>query len=385
MSEPKKLPRGITLPAPGLYRVRVHWHGQDVHIGNYSKLKYAEAALDRARLEMANKTFIPPGIERRRRKEREAAERENSTTVKMWSERWLDALRISEAAEGTITTYESALRTHVLDAIGFMRVTDVTTGHIQQILDGIGTKGARDNAHRVMRSMFSAAVKSKSVPLTFSPVADVDIPKTKTRNRDNETLDPEKYIEADEFHAIVSQMPLKLQAGPIIAYWCALRLGEVLGLQRRDFRNLDDLDRATVTIARQWNSKSHPPQYTDPKAGSVGTIPIPKAVLPLIIAHLDAYVGDSPKSAYIPSSDDPLRPLSHTTLDNRWRKARDQVKPGFRFHYLRHTALTNFGAMGTTTAENMAYGRHRDPKVAAKYQHARAARMREATARMGEP
>ena len=65
MSEPKKLPRGITLPAPGLYRVRVHWHGQDVHIGNYSKLKYAEAALDRARLEMANKTFIPPGIERR--------------------------------------------------------------------------------------------------------------------------------------------------------------------------------------------------------------------------------------------------------------------------------------------------------------------------------
>src|SRR5690606_15814683 len=127
-------------------------------------------------------------------------------------------------------------------------------------------------------------------------------------------------------------MPPHLRVAVPIAAWCSLRLGEVLGLQRGDFANLDDPERATIHIQRQWNSKATPPGYTDPKAGSNRHIAIPPSLVQAVVEHLEEYTPPGDRAPFLPSTQNPKMPVSQTAFDVAWRKAREAVRPGFRFH-----------------------------------------------------
>ena len=61
-------------------------------------------------------------------------------------------------------------------------------------------------------------------------------------------------------------MPDRLRIAVPLAAWCALRLGEVLGLERRDLEHLDDPEKAVLHVRRQFNVKAN--TLTPPKADS---------------------------------------------------------------------------------------------------------------------
>lgn len=63
-------------------------------------------------------------------------------------------------------------------------------------------------------------------------------------------------------------------------------------------------------------------------------------------------------------------PISQSGFDRHWRAARDEVKPGLRFHDLRHLGLTAFARAGATSAELVERGGHKSISVAARYPHA---------------
>lgn len=372
--------RGLQQLPTGMWRVRVFYRGKQHHIGCYERRKYAEAALDRVRLQIAMGTFIPPSVQKKLDKEEAAAVQADSVAIVDWANTWLVNLADGGASPGTISTYRSALRSHILPMIGHHRLAAVEPAHCRAVIDHADTLGAKENAYRVMSAMFRAAIKDPDVTLNASPLDGIDPPRKKKRNAG--AIKTSQIIDASDLEEIMHLMPEHLRVAPLIAYTCGLRLGEVLGLQRRDFRDLDNPDRATVTIERQWHTKLSPPDYAPPKVGSSGTVPIAPTAVERIREHLDKFVTEKPTSPLLPSQADPTRPMSQTSFDIQWRKARDQVKPGFRFHDLRHTALTNFARQGATTADLMKFGRHSDHTTSMNYQHSELERMRSLVAGM---
>lgn len=117
------------------------------------------------------------------------------------------------------------------------------------------------------------------------------------------------------------------------------------------------------------------------EAGSVRSIAIPAALLPLLVTHLDRYTGPKPTDPVLCGPRGAR--VSQSTLDRYWRESRDTAgRPSFHFHNLRHTGLSAYAVQGATLAELLHRGGHTDVTVALRYQHATAARDRALTERL---
>ena len=395
MVQRKKLPKGISRGGRDgkSYIARISVNGTQYYLGLWPTLTDAKTALQIAWGQKAAGTFIPPAERRRMLKEREQADREHAMTVRQYSDVWVESLeRNPDFAASSLRSYRSALNAHILPTFGDTRLIDVTPESVDAFVEELknlpasrGAKGKASNGiwvnvSRVLRTMFNAAVEQKAGGLIESPVTVKISPK---RDTTVEPLDSDDVATPEQVRALADAMPDHMAIAVHLAAWCALRLGEVLGLQRRDFLDIDQPDNARVRIARQWNSKTVPASYTDPKYGSKRTVAIPASLVPLIVAHLDTYTPEGKEAPFIPSKTDPSKPVPLATFGSAWRDARKGImKPGYRFHDLRHTGLTVYGQQGATLAEIMARGGHRDQKVALRYQHASVQRDRALTSEL---
>lgn len=366
------------------YRVRLFVDGTQYGLGRYDTLADARAVLDQARTQKALGTFVPPSERRRQIRELQEKEKAGRVTVAQWSETWLEALASDPdhpRSPGTITAYRSTLNAHVLPLIGDLSLAKVTEGNIRAVVDKAREAGphAARNTVTLLRSMFNAAVSIKAGGLEASPV-NVKAPRRSTRRAG--ALDTDRTATPAEVRQFAAAMPEPLRLAVLLGAWCALRQGEVLGLQRRDLLNLETPDAALVNIERQWNPKATPPGYTVPKADSVRRVHIPGSLVPLIVEHLAQRVAPEPTAPLFPSTQVPTQPVSQSNFDRVWREARDTVRPGFRFHDLRHTGLTEFARTGATLKEIMERGGHTDVNIAMRYQDAAAERDRALTAKM---
>lgn len=374
-----KYPTGIDKPADK-YRVRVTWQGHQYAVGMFYTLTDAKTALSIARGQIAAQTFIPPAERRRMLKARAEAERVASVTVRAWSDVWLESLRRAQRSPATLRSYTSALDAHILPALGDLRLADVTPDDVERMLDATpGSATTRNNIAGVTRAMFIAAVNAKAGGLTESPVrVHVSKPSRRKISASDDALPTPEQVKALE-----AGMPDRLALAVPLAAWCALRLGEVLGLQRRDFIDLDAPDRAVVLVRRQWASKAKPPQYTEPKAGSERTVAVPASLVPMIVEHLSKHVHEA-QDAPLFHGADVRRPMSQTAFAKAWGKSREDVMPGLRFHDLRHVGLTRAAQAGATLTELQARGGHRNVETAMRYQHAEAERDRAIAGRLDE-
>lgn len=375
----RKLPRGID-KRRDRYRARIFHEGQQHELGNFHTLGDAKAALAIARSEVARGIFVPPRVRREQRANAEVLERLAQVTVDEWAEDWLTRLADAERSPGTITSYRSTLRVHVLPALGARPLVDVTREDVDELIDGVrARKGPVDNVVRTIRAMFLAAVAAGRI--AESPVK---VTIVKKAAHDDEPLDDAQVATPADVRAMANAMPDRLRLAVMLAAWTALRLGEVLGLQRRDLEGLDDPQRAVVHVRRQWASKTSPPAYTDPKRGSRRSLALPASLVPAVVAHLAEHVAADAEAPLFPSARDPRRPIAHTTFDGIWRTAREPIRPGFRFHDLRHTGLTAYARQGATLRELQARGGHRDVAAALRYQHATAERDRALTSKLDD-
>lgn len=385
MAAPSKLPRGISAYR-GRYRVRMDHEGRTVALGMFDTLLDAKAALNIARADAARGLFVPPAERRAVRKAKDERAGAESMTLGEWSERWLAALEANpDRSKGTIVAYRSVLKNHVIPQLGDVRLVDLTTElvaeHVATLARlpskrhaGARTNGIAPNATIVLRSCINAAVKSRAGGLeafTFP-----DAPKHRRVRPEDEQGD---VATPEEVKALTAAMPEHLRVAVPLAAWCALRMGEVLGLQRRDLEHLDDPDSATLHVRRQWNSQAK--ALTPPKADSVRSIAIPTALVSALLTHLDTFTGPETTAPVLCGARG-VR-VSQSTLDRHWREARDIAgRPGFHFHNLRHTGLSAYAVEGATLAELLHRGGHTDVTVALRYQHATAVRDRALTERL---
>lgn len=382
---PRPLPRGI-IRYRDRYRVRVTYQGARILIGDYDTLTDAKAALAVAQADIARQVFVPPAQRRAQAAaEREAARRaqaqarQTALTVGQWAEQWLDALTTAGRTPATLRSYRSTLGAHILPTLGDVALAGLSQDDVDGLLAACRTRGVRTNAAVTLRAMLRAAVEAGAGGLTVVPVR-IRVPKADS----GQALDASRIATPEQVRALCEAMPPRLALAPMLAAMMSLRLGEVLGLQRGD---LDSLDGGAVTlrVVRQWNSKTiGGASYTPPKAGSAGVLAVPDTLVPMISEHLAAYVAPEPDAPLFAAVGE-RRPLSQTAFDKAWRAARESAgMPGYRFHDLRHTGLTMYARTGATLAEIMARGRHRNPDVAVRYQHATIDRDRANAYRLGE-
>lgn len=384
------LPHGIAHWRDG-YRVRITADGKQWYIGTYTTLTDAKAALAIANSEKARGIFVPPSHKRQARKELQAQEARDAVTVDQLFSRWIDHLTTNNRAVGTISSYSSLYTTHIQKTLGDKLVGEVSEDDIDDLVASWRSTPSRINpsasgngfwinAVSALKGLFTFAVKKRIGGITTSPVKVVLPEASKSVRVDNGT---EHVATPQEVDALAKAMPKDMALTVYFAAWCSMRMGEVLGLQRQDFLDLDS-DYPRVRIQRQWNSKHKPSTYTEPKDGSARVETIPQFMVPMITEHLTAHVGKTPTSPMFPSPRDSRNPMTHSRLDSMWRTRRDKILPGFKFHDLRHTGLTTYAQTGATIQEIMDRGGHKSVEVAMRYQHTARERDKALTRQMNE-
>jgi integrase len=167
-----------------------------------------------------------------------------------------------------------------------------------------------------------------------------------------------------EVAALVEAITPRYRAAVLLAAWCGLRRGEVLGLRRDDV----DLSTGMVTVRRNRVELLAPGTAFDaePKTDAgKRTVTVPH-VLPVLVEHMSAWAGHD--RVFVGRDGRPMRgDAVRQAFDRARRKA---GMPGFRYDDLRHTGQTLAAATGATIKDLMRRLGHASPAASYRYLHA---------------
>ena len=258
----------------------------------------------------------------------------------------------------TIELYRSLLRRHILPAFGEVhlgRITPsavrswnavlareypVTAAKVFRLLSGILTTAVADELISRNPCVVKGAAQERSPERPMLSIAEVD--------------------------ALAVAIPESWRIAVELASWCHLRLGEVLGLERRDV----DLLHRRIHIERTAHDVGGRLQLGPPKTeAGRRTVSIPPHVLPSLERHLMAFVGPEPTSPLLTGAKG--REAPSACPERRVAGcSREPGAPRDPLHDLRGAGLTWAATQGATTRDLMARAGHASPVAALRYQHA---------------
>lgn len=397
MKKPSSLPRGIDRLGPNRYRVRIFYEGRQHSIGVFRTIGDATAALHIGLSEKARGVFVPPSIRRAQLKaEREAAaeqEQRDNRTVEELADAWLSWLERMGRKYNTRYQYHRTIEAYFRPVFSERPVTSITTDEIADWFDNLmvdkGEKVARP-AYATISTMFNFATgKAEGLPRSFEPWIDAnpcDVPGASRKPRPDKSK--QTVATPQDIAAIADGMPDGEQLIVLLAGWCGLRLGEVLGLRRRHVTTSGTGDHAQmwVSIEKQVQSRGSGVREETPKSSAgVRSVPVPASLVDAIRTHLRDRVAKGPGTLLFPRHSTGNQLHNPNTVRKRFNAARDaaikadkQRKPrltGFTFHGLRHSCLTRLGQAGATLADLMAFAGHADVDSVLIYQHSEKERL----------
>jgi integrase len=259
----------------------------------------------------------------------------------------------------TRAKYRRLLDAHVLPALGHVAInrlspTSVRRWHTDLLKRHQATAAG---AYRLLATICNTAVSDEII--VRSPC--------RVKRASDEASRERPTASVAEINAAVESCPAKFRLALLLAVWCQLRRGEILGLQRGD---LDELH-GRLTVSRAWVQISDGESVVSPPKTEAGkrTVSVPPNVMPVLLAHLEAFTRPAPDAWVFEGESG--KPVSPRTLDRAWVTARKAIgRPELHFHDLRHTGLTWSAGLGATTAELMYRAGHKSPAAALRYQHA---------------
>ncbi|WP_271395916.1 tyrosine-type recombinase/integrase [Neomicrococcus lactis] len=406
----RKLPTGIDAQPKGRYRARVMFEGKQISIGNFASISDAKAARVIALSEIARGVYVPRSerIKARRRAEAERIARANadSRTVRDMFKEWQKWQERRGLKLGSRYTYERHLEAHFMPVFGDSSISSVTPEAVADWLDELERKTGIKNAasvHQTVASLFKWATgDATELPVTFKPwLLASPIPPlaaTRLRRSSNQVTVNREPISSKDIWALADGMPASEKLIVLLAGYCGLRLGEVLGLRRRhiEFTGEGDAVTAWVSVETQIQARGSGVREETPKTlAGIRRVPVSPVVLTELVAHLRDYTDRYKDSLLFPRhtvgnelhNPNTVRKhfnASSEALNLQRLKADPDAVPSenFTFHGLRHTALTRLGQAGATTAELKAFAGHSDSDSVAKYQHAERSRLAALAARM---
>lgn len=282
-------------------------------------------------------------------------------TLKAYSAKWLAGRH--DLAVRTAELYQHLLDRHILPTLGELAIGKVRPSAVREWNSKIAvdhpTTAAK--AYRLLSSIMRTAVADDLINRSPCQVKGAAVEKP-----------PERPVASvAEVEALTNAMPDHLKVAVLLAAWCQLRRGEVLGLRRRDVNVLKGTIAIEVTRTRSMAGELI--EKAPKSDAGRRTMAVPPHVLPVLEYHLNKRVGADPDSLVLVGEKG--NPVTVGVLHVAWDKAREKVgRKDLRYHDLRHSGLTWSAATGATTAEIMRRGGHSSPAAALRYQHATADR-----------
>lgn len=321
-----------------------YWHDGRLHsAGTFATKADALAYLSTIETDLRRGAWIDP--------------RAGQINLTTYANEWLE--RRPDLAVRTRELYRYVLDRHVFPSLGQLTLAGLAPSKIRGWHAGIAQNhpATAAKAYRLLSTIMRTAVVDGFI-LT-SPC--------KVDGAGSEHAAERPIATVAEVDALTSAMPERLRLVVLLATWCQLRRGEILGLRRRDI----DLMHATIhieqsrTFTRDGSSLTKSPKT----AAGRRSLSVPGNVTEEIIHHLDQFTGSSPDALIFTMESG--APLTSVTLQRAWSKARRTIgRSDLHLHYLRHTGLTLAAATGATTAELMHRAGHSSASAALRYQHA---------------
>ena len=222
-------------------------------------------------------------------------------------------------------------------------------------LRGSGGRASIMQAYRFLRAVMNTAVRDGAIVKNPCQI----IGASSDRAKERPVASPAEVV------ALVEAITPRYQAAVLLAAWCGLRRGEVLGLRPEDV----DLAAGVVVVRRNRVELLATGAAFDaePKTDAGKRIvTIPPHVLPVLAEHMASWAG--PDRVFVGREGRPMRgDAMRQAFDRARRKA---GMPGFRFHDLRHTGQTLAAATGATLKDLMRRLGHASPAASYRYLHA---------------
>lgn len=275
---------------------------------------------------------------------------------RIYSERWLKSRTL---AERTTELYAYLLDHYILDAFGDLTLAQIGPVDVRTWFAPLSQRipSTAAKSYRLLSTILKTAVEDELILRNPCRVKGASVEPGSER----------PTLSVAELDALVVAAPDRIRLLLLLACYCQLRRGELLGLKRRDV----DLLHGTVSIAetRTVSLKGQPITKEPKSRAGRRTLAIPSDILPRVTEHLHSFTASSPDALLFTGQNG--KPLHVMTLSEQLRRARHKIgRDDIRLHDLRHTGLTWFAIGGATTAELMKRGGHSSPSAAIGYQHA---------------
>lgn len=241
-------------------------------------------------------------------------------TVGSYAEAWAAA---QPWRENTRLHRRYVIAKHIIPTFGDLELARVERMDVQawvtRLMDKGHTPATIDSLFNVLNAIFNSAVREGK--LAKSPSSGVKRPK---RSKQVDVV-----LTKAEVARLAANLPERQQLMVWLGAWAGLRIGEALGLTMADV----DTDKCVITVRRQLTKKN---TFAIPKTDTRADIPVSRALIDRITAHVDAY-GVSSMGTILSSGD---RPISHQSVYARiWPKATKGLalhEDCDTFHALRH-------------------------------------------------
>lgn len=350
-------------------RYQASYTGPDgkVHIApnTYAAKIDAEGWLADRRREIDRELWSAPATEAETK-----VKKQNDLTFGEYSRTWLETRQVKgrPIRPRTREHYQLLLDKHLLPAFGSKPLRSITPEMVDRWYARTATAAPTLRAHcySLLKTILESARTGRVRYIDSNPCL-IDGAASTTRK-----IRP-KPATVKELGEIVENMPDRLQAMVLLASWCAMRLGELTELRRKDI-DVDDsvirIRRAAVRVDGGW-------AVGDPKSeAGARDVAIPPHLLSAIKRHLSKHTAPGDEAMLFPA--DNGGHMQPSTLYRHYYKARAAAgRPDLRFHDLRHTGATMAAATGATLAELMDRLGHSTVQAALVYQHAAAGRDQE--------
>ena len=222
-------------------------------------------------------------------------------------------------------------------------------------LRGSGGRTSIMQSYRLLRAVMNTAVRDGAITKNPCQIPGAGSDRAKER----------PIATPSQVAVLIEAITPRYRAAVLLAAWCGLRRGEVLGLLPADV----DLAVGTVSVRRNRVELLATPTAFDaePKTDAgKRTVAIPPHVLPVLAEHMTSWAG--PSRVFIGRDGRPMRGDAIRQAFDRARRSAGM--PGFRFHDLRHTGQTLAASTGATIKDLMRRLGHASPAASYRYLHA---------------
>ena len=239
----------------------------------------------------------------------------------------------------TVELYRHLLVSHIDPTFGPRQLSAISNSQVVAWHRSLVMKlpGTAPKAYRLMASIMRSAVHDGCI--VRSPV--------EVKGASKEPVQEQKVPTVAEVEALADAVPKQYRAMVLIAAWCGLRFGEAAALRRDRI----DLLHRKVRVAETVTELASGERFAAPPKTAAGrrTVSVPPNIAPEIEAHM-ATVGAEPAALVFPAPQGGY--LSRAHFRQRvWLPALAATGLSYRFHDLRHSALTWAAASGATIAE----------------------------------